>query len=114
MECDLCGRPVIVEHVGDKPKEVHCVPCADHVAKRCLPAKCGACLIVALSGFSIKEVRKLTADELLATLWYFEKGAIVWRSFDGRQLVVISPDAANEPYGLLVDASGWCKRSKHG
>ena len=111
MECCLCGRPVVVEHNKDEPEEeVHCVPCTDHVAKRCSPTKCGACLIIALSGYSIKEVRKLTADELLATLWYFEKGAIVWRSFDGRQLVVISRDAAIEPYSLLVDASGWCKR----
>ena len=107
MDCDTCGRTTIIEE--KQPDEtVHCPECISHL-KGQHPPRCAACRIEALPGFNLGKVSRLSDDEMLMALWFFEKGDICWRSLDGRQLVVI-PGSGREAYGLLVDENGWCKR----
>jgi hypothetical protein len=109
MDCNICGRPVIVEHLETKPEMVHCEPCAAHRAEKCWP-RCTACRIVAMTGYNMGQVRRLNADEIMCVMWHFEKTDIVWQSVDGHQLTIVSPEISIEAYGLMVDEKGWCKR----
>ena len=56
------------------------------------------------------KVRRMTADEVMALMWKFERTDIVWRSLDGRQVVVVSANSDIDAYSLFVDEKGWCKR----
>lgn len=109
MECTLCGRPVIVEHLETRPDVVHCDACLAHMAQACWP-RCAACMIIAMSGYNMGKVRRLTPDEQLAVLWHIPKHSAVWRSMEGTQLVVVPSEISEDATSLHVDAKGWCKR----
>ena len=110
MDCQLCGRTVVVEHlVETKPATVLCESCQDHTDGHCHP-RCGACKIIAMSGYSLDQIRRLSSEEMMALMWVFEKYAVVWSNPERTCLTVVSQDFSVDAFTLFVDAKGWCRR----
>jgi hypothetical protein len=99
MSCPSCGR---------MSTNIKCSDCTDHDNDQ-HPSRCPRCMIEALPGWSMKQVRVLNALELIELMHVPPLNSVVWQSIDGRQLVVVPP--ASNPYRLVRDEHGWCKRS---